>query len=171
MTERVIDDLTGPGLQAATGTVWELISDRVMGGVSDGRLAREELAGRPALRMTGSVSLENDGGFLQMALDLAPAGAAVDASTWRGIALEVLGDGGRYNLHLRTAAVTRPWQSYRLSFIAPPRWQRVTLPFAEAVPHRLEAPFDPTKLRRIGLVAIGEARRVDLALGRAAFYA
>ena len=57
---------------------WELLSDRVMGGVSSGRLSRETVSGRPAIRMQGDVSLANNGGFIQMALDLDPAGGAVD---------------------------------------------------------------------------------------------
>lgn len=168
---QTIDDLTGTGLSATTGTDWALVSDRVMGGVSSGRLDRVEVAGRPALRLTGKVSLENEGGFLQMALDLQPGGDPIDAAGWRGIALDVIGDGARYNLHLRTAAVERPWQSYRLSFVAPQRWTRVRLPFAQVAPHRVAVPFDPATLRRIGLVAIGQAREVDLALGYAGFYA
>jgi len=37
-------------------------------------------------------------------------------------------------------------------------------------PHRLETPLDVTRLRRIGLVAIGRAFFADLAVARLAFY-
>ena len=67
---RVIDDLGRDNLVATIGTRWQLVTDRVMGGVSDGTLVRETVSGRPALRMRGDVSLENNGGFVQMALDL-----------------------------------------------------------------------------------------------------
>lgn len=169
-TFAVIDDLSRPHPEAATGTAWELVSDRVMGGVSGGTITREEVEGRKALRMRGEVSLENNGGFLQIALDLAPGGESIDARDWRGIELEVLGNGEEYNLHLRTDDVTRPWQSYRQSFRAGGSWKAVRLDFAGFVPHRLEAPLDLTRLRRIGLVAIGRAFTADLAVAGVRFY-
>jgi hypothetical protein len=165
--DEVIDDPSRPD---AGGAAWELIRDGVMGGRSTGRLAREVVAGRPAVRLTGEVSLENNGGFVQMALDLRPDGGTVDAGAWDGVALDVLGNDETYNLHLRTADVVRPWQSYRRSFRAPPTWTTIRLPFAGFAPHRLDAPFDVRRLRRLGVVAIGRAFRVDVAVGGVRFY-
>ena len=167
----VIDALDRPAPLSSLGTRWEMIADRVMGGVSTGRMTRETVAGRPAIRLTGEVSLENNGGFLQIALDLAPNGGTVDASGWTGIALDVTGNGERYNLHLRTADVVRPWQSYRAGFEAGPEWRTVRLPFAGFEPHRIEAPLDLSRLRRLGIVAIGRAFRADIAVGGVRFYA
>jgi hypothetical protein len=165
----IIDALDQPHPRATNGADWELIADRVMGGVSTGAMARETVAGRVALRMRGTVSLENNGGFLQMALDLAPGGH-VDARGWSGIELDVLGDGERYNLHLRTADVIRPWQSYRAEFTATPEWRSVRLPFTAFEAHRIDAPLDLSRLRRLGVVAIGRAFTVDVALAGARFY-
>lgn len=161
----VLDDLSQPFPLAANGRCWELVTDGVMGGVSRGSLRRETVAGRPALRLTGAVSLANNGGFLQMALDLAAPGRLLDASAWDGIALAVQGNGESYGLHLRSDATTRPWQSWRQEFVATPDWQLIRLPFAGFRPHRIEAPLDPARLRRLGLVAIGRAFAADLALG------
>jgi hypothetical protein len=166
-----IDDLSAAGLEAANGGRWELLSDRVMGGVSSGTLTREIVAGRAALRLRGRVSLENNGGFVQMALDLAADGSTVDASAWTGIELDVHGDGETYGLHLRTDALTRPWQSWRQGFTAPPAWTLVRLPFAGFAPHRIETALDPSRLRRLGIVAIGRAFAPDLAIGGVRFYA
>ncbi|NHQ73415.1 CIA30 family protein [Roseovarius gahaiensis] len=166
----IIDNLSLPAGQTTCGTTWELVSDRVMGGVSDGSLTHCTVEGRPALRMTGTVSLENDGGFLQMALDLRPDGCGVDASGQTGLALDILGNDQRYNIHLRTADVTRPWQSYRAEFTAPGHWTTIKLPFSDFTPHRLTAPLDLSSLRRVGLVAIGRAFTADLALGDLRFY-
>jgi hypothetical protein len=82
----------------SSGTQWAGFTDRVMGGVSSGSLAREEFKGRSANVLRGSVSLENNGGFIQMATDLARQDIesnAVDASAFDGVELEVLcqGDG------------------------------------------------------------------------------
>ncbi len=151
-----------------TGT-WEMISDEVMGGVSDGRLSHEDVQGRYALRLTGHVSTENNGGFLQMARDLG-AGQGMDASGYTGLELNVLGNGEVYNIHLRTADVTRPWQSYRASFTAPSSWTTIQLPFADFTPHRLTSPLDLKSLIRLGIVAIGKAFYADIAVARLRFY-
>ena len=166
----LIDDLRFDSPLAITGNGWALISDRVMGGVSTGRMSREIIAGRDAIRMTGDVSLENNGGFLQVALDLGHAGGEVDASSWTGIRLEVLGNDQVYNLHLRTADIRRPWESYRQSFRAPGTWTSVTLPFDMFIPHRTERPLNLERLRRIGIVAIGREFKADIAIADIRFY-
>lgn len=165
-----IDDLTAPHPQASNGGSWELISDRVMGGVSNGRMQRHDVSGRKSVHLQGDVSLQNDGGFLQLALDLAADGSAVDASRWSGIEIDVIGNNERYNLHLRTADVVRPWQSYRRTFLARPEWETQRLPFHEFTPHRVDAPLNTGALRRIGIVAIGRPFRADVAIAGVRFY-
>ncbi len=160
---RAIDDLSRPFPETALGTRWEMVTDGVMGGVSRGQLRPAEVGGRAALRMTGEVSLANNGGFVQMAMDLAPSGL-LDAGGWRGIALDVAGNGEGYGVHLRTDAAVRPWQSWRQGFVAGD-WGRVFLPFEGFAPHRIEAALDPGRLRRLGIVAIGRAFSADLAVG------
>lgn len=167
----IIDDLRLDPPMAVTGNGWTLISDRVMGGVSAGRMSREIVAGRDAIRMTGNVSLDNNGGFLQVALDLGDTGGEVDARRWDGIRLEVFGNGEVYNFHLRTSDLRRPWESYRQSFRAPPEWMTVSLPFVSFAPHRTERPLNLARLRRIGIVAIGRAFEADIAIADIRFYA
>lgn len=140
-----------------------------MGGMSAGQLRTERVAGRPARHLTGTVSLANNGGFLQMAMDLAADGSTVDASACAGLELTVYGDGGAYGVHLRSSDLRRPWQSYRARFTAPPAWTTLTLPFDAFEAHRTDTPLDTTRLRRIGLIAIGTPGPVDLALGRLRF--
>jgi hypothetical protein len=161
----IIDDLSRERPIAAIGGKWQLITDQVMGGVSKGTAVRDVVAGRTAIRLRGDVSLENNGGFVQIALDLSPDGGVVDASAWSGIELDVFGTGEGYGAHLRTDALTRPWQSYRQSFKADAEWRTTQLPFDHFVPHRTNVPLDTHRLRRIGLVAIGRTFSADLALG------
>jgi hypothetical protein len=165
----IIDDLSDPAGLSALGTRWQLVTDQVMGGVSQGTLSREEVAGRPALVMRGDVRLENNGGFVQMALDLARPDAAGDGA-WQGLEIDVHGAPQAYSLHLRTTDLERPWQSYRQGFAARPEWQRLRLAFADFAAHRTEAPLDLTRLRRLGIVAIGRAFTADLAVGGVRFY-
>lgn len=155
---------------ALPNTAWRGLSDRVMGGVSREYLSDDVIDGRACVRLTGEVRLDNNGGFIQMAMDLAPEGRPLDATAFRGVALTVWGNGETYGAHLRTTDAVRPWQSYRASFTAEPRWRDIRIPFMEFRPYRLSRPLDPSALRRFGLVAIGRAFHADLAVARAELY-
>jgi hypothetical protein len=149
---------------------WRLVTDAVMGGVSEGTLTHGGVLGREAARLRGLVSTANNGGFIQIALDLDPDQNWLDASAFSGIALDVTGNGEEYGAHLRTTAMSRPQQSYRQGFVATAQWQTIRLPFSDFTPHRIEKPLDVARLRRIGLVAIGRQFEADLAIARLAFY-
>ena len=168
--DMLIDDFARPDLISTLGTRWRGVSDRVMGGISEASVTRDRIDGRTCLRLTGEVRLENDGGFIQASLDLARDSGSLDASGFRGLRLLVRGNGERYSLHLRTPDNVRPWQSYRAQFTAGSTWKTIDLPFAAFQPYRLEAPLDLTRLRRLGLVAIGRAFRADLAIAEIGFY-
>lgn len=154
---------------AATSNAWRLVTDQVMGGVSRGQTFATELDGRPCQRMCGEVSTDNNGGFVQIALDLADSGT-LDASAFAGIEIDVFGNGEHYNLHLRTTDNTRPWQAYRVSFQAETGWRRLSLPFAQFEAHRTDQPLRTERLRRLGLVAIGRPFQADLSVARVALY-
>ena len=167
----IIDDLRhGPPL-ATIGSHWQLLTDGVMGGISRGTMTRDIVDGRAAICLQGVVSLENNGGLLQIALDLSADGGVIDASIWDGIELDIRGDGEEYGVHLRTDALSRPWQSYRHLFTAAPAWHTIRLPLADFTAHRTDQPFDPRRLRRLGVVAIGRAFSCHLALGGVRFMA
>ncbi len=166
----VLDDFADQST-AQAGSRWRGFSDRVMGGRSDGRLVRTTLAGRPCLRLTGFVTREDNGGFLQMALDLAPWPEGFDASRYRGIEILVYGNDEHYNVHLRTADVRWYDQSYRATFHAAPEWRRLRLPWSAFKPHGLTAELDVQRLRRVGLLGWMREFEVDLALGEIALYA
>ena len=149
---------------------WEFVADTVMGGVSTGRVSQGVQQGRDATRLTGTVSLDNNGGFVQMAFDLAPDGSAVDASGFTGIELQVLGNAELYDLRLRTDALTRPWQSFRTEFLAPDKWSTLRIPFTDFMAHKTDARFDAAQLRRIGVLAIGRVFDADIAVASIQFY-
>jgi len=167
----IIDDMRFDPPLTVTGNGWVLLSDQVMGGVSEGTMTREIVAGREAIHMQGGVSLENNGGFLQIALDLGDAGGGVDARNWAGIQMDVFGNDQAYNLHLRTTDIHRPWESYRQGFPAPSKWTTVKLSFSDFVPHRTERPLNIARLRRIGIVAIGREFVADISIADIRFYA
>ena len=165
----IIDDRRTGNLDSTLGTSWRMFTDGVMGGVSSGTLTLASIDNRDCLRLQGDVRLENNGGFVQAALDIEKT-AAADASAFTGIVIDVYGNDEAYNLHLRTDDLWLPWQSYRATFQAPPGWQTLQLPFAEFSPYKTRSALDVTELERIGVVAIGRAFTADLCIGRLAFY-
>ena len=67
----VLDDRSSGDDRAQNGARWRLYTDGVMGGISQANIAFDVVDGRRCLRLSGDVSLENNGGFVQVALDLA----------------------------------------------------------------------------------------------------
>jgi hypothetical protein len=165
----LIDDFAVVGGPSRLGTPWRLVTDGVMGGVSAGGLSLAQIDGRRALCLRGEVRLENNGGFVQAALDLAPEGD-LDASAYSGIRLLVRGNGEAYNLHLKTADLRLPWQSYRSSFQTGPEWREIRLPFGGFEPHRIGVPLNTGHLRSLGLVAIGRAFSAELCVAEIGLY-
>ena len=166
----LIDNFSNDGLISALGTEWRGVSDRVMGGVSDVSIEHGNAEGQFFLRLRGDVRLENNGGFVQAALNLNPSGGVLDASAYRGLRLTVRGNDQLYSLHLRTPDATRPWQSYRAHFTAGTHWQTIDLPFEVFAPYRLDTPLDTRRLNRAGLVAIGRAFSADLLVSSISLY-
>jgi hypothetical protein len=166
----IIDDLSREPPIATIGTNWQLFTDTVMGGVSKATMARETIEGRAAIRLRGNVSLENNGGFVQISLDFRPDGGPIDASSWSGIEVDAFGNGEEYGVNLRTTDLTRPWQSYRQTFRATPHWGTVRLPFERFVPNRTDIPLEIHRLRRLGIIGIGREFFADISIGGVRFF-
>ena len=166
----LIDDFSDKTLLSRLATQWRGVSDQIMGGLSETSISHVIVDGHPCMRMTGDVRLENNGGFIQASLDLAPSGQTFDASNFSGVRLMVYGNAEQYSVHLRTSDNVRPWQSYRTHFTAERKWETIQLPFKKILPHRLNTPLATARLRRAGLVAIGRPFQADLAVSELAFY-
>ncbi|CAB9502663.1 complex i intermediate-associated protein 30 [Seminavis robusta] len=177
----LVDDLSEPFPVSSSGTQWAGFTDQVMGGRSSGSITREVMDGKLANVLRGKVSLENNGGFVQMATDLAldpSVSRTVDMSNYDGVELEVIYKGDReqedFNIHLKNDNCDRQFSSYRGTFSIPNgEWTTVRMPFSDFIgkgPGAEEAPFDPSTLRRIGVVAIGREMEVTLGLAGLKFY-
>lgn len=158
MTSTLLLDRMTP----ASAFAWTFLSDRVMGGVSQGAAAIEE----DAIRLTGKVSTENNGGFVQVrtALQGVPPAA-------QGLILRVRGTPQRYFIHLRTAQSARPWEFFQTAFDAQGDWRDLRLPFAvfEArggVRDGLRA----EAIRSLGLAAYGRDHEADVSLSALGLY-
>ena len=131
---------------------WRAINDAVMGGVSRGGLTAEDGIGV----FRGETSLENNGGFASVRRDP----EALDLSNASGLALQVRGDGRRYQLRLYTDQLPEG-AAYRAELQpAAGDWQRVTLPW-----HAFEAvfrgrrlpempPIDPSRIEQLGMMIV-----------------
>ena len=165
----IIDDRSSGSLVSTLGGDWRLMTDGVMGGVSSGNLAAENIEGEPCMRLSGNVRLDNNGGFIQATLDVQDT-EATDASDYQGLLLKVFGNDKEYNLHLRTKDVWLPWQSYRASFHAPAHWHSVKVPFTSFTGYRIGKKLDLKHLKRIGIVAIGQEFMADLCIANLSLY-
>lgn len=165
----IIDERAAVEMNPAASKSWSYVSDGVMGGVSAGSLVPALVDGRPCLRLQGEVRLDNNGGFIQGAIGIADEVRAL-ITGYSGVLVDVYGNGEAYNLHLRTRDLWLPWQSYRATFTAGPRWQTVRLPFNEFKAYRTGKALDPARLERIGIVAIGRAFAADVCVARVGLY-
>ena len=165
----IIDD---PGISNSNienADQWRLVTDNVMGGISQGRIITESVRGRRCLHMQGDVKLDNNGGFVQMALNL-PKDKIDNITSYTGLVFETYGNDESYNIHLRTSNLWLPWQSYRASFIAPSEWKTFYIPFTEFNSYRTSKALKVEKIERIGVVAIGREFTADLCLGKIGLY-
>jgi hypothetical protein len=113
------------------GTSWEGFTDRVMGGMSEMTVGIRQEEGIPFLSMSGTVSLRNNGGFIQSRLLLRKSGKpAFDASAWTGIRLVVRGVGSGYYLFLRTVDNRLPWAFFMAPIALTGDWEEVRIPFS-----------------------------------------
>ena len=144
---------------------WSVFSDRVMGGMSNARGVMSTVSGRCALHLTGNVSLEQNGGFLQAACSLgSPPGSGVNARGFHGVALSVCGAPGSYFVHLRTADTKAPWQYYGAPLPVSVDWTRVMVDWRAFKPVSTTTPLDISRIVRIGIVAAKTAFHADIAL-------
>ncbi len=167
---KLIDDFTRADGMSDLKTPWRNFTDRVMGGVSTSTVHREIVDGKKAMRLKGSVSLENNGGFIQTAVALAENGKYIDASSYKGIRLWVKGNGEKYYIHLRNGATRLPWQYYDAEFKANAKWTRVDIPFSVFKPESIHGEIDLKTLRSLGIVGAKKKFEADISVSYAAFY-
>jgi len=166
----IVDDFSRKDGLSSLNTRWRYIADRVMGGVSRGAMRMDTLADRLCLRLQGEVSLENSGGFIQVALPLSATSAPFDGRPFTGLRLSARGNGGTYYVHLRTSDSRRPWQYYYASFVAADEWRDIDLPFAMFTSKGLDMPLDTSRLVRVAIVAARKAHVADIAVSWIGFF-
>ena len=94
----VLEDLRNPG-NTIGGQEWYFVTDGVMGGVSEGSAKLDKVEKTKCHRMTGNVSTENNGGFIQIRTLLKPK---ININDYEGIFAYVYGNNKNYSFHIRT---------------------------------------------------------------------
>ncbi len=167
----LIDDFQDGDSVSALGTQWQALSDRVMGGRSDIEAQIGMSEGKAILTMRGKVSLENNGGFIQVRLPLGNAVETLDASDYSGFYITVRGIDGPYFAHLRTWNNRAPWSYYSAEINVTENWYTVRIPWSEFQPEStLRSSPDIENLVSLGIVAAKEEFQADLDISELGLY-
>ena len=147
---------------------WAYFADTVMGGVSAGGVEFKQEANQDYARITGTVSTENNGGFIQIRRDI----SSPSLPSPKGISLKVRGNSQRYYVHLRTSGARLPWQYYQGEFDVVEAWTDVRIPFSDFKPEGgfLRKNLNPSTLRTLGIVAYGRDHEAELEVSEIGFY-
>ena len=161
----IIDNLTPEKNQK-----WVFFTDRVMGGVSSGKLEIGSEDGSKFYRMTGNVSTANNGGFIQFQTDL--SNISNTEEVFNGIKIKVRGNNENYQIFIRTNLTVLPWQYYSSEFYASNQWKEIKLPFKSFKRSNFYQPknINNTDIRTLGIVAYGKDYSADLNVGLIEFY-
>ena len=150
------------------GKDWKFISDQVMGGVSDGKLEFINMEGYSFARMTGYVSLENNGGFIQFRKEVNGTGH----NDSKGLVVNVRGNNQKYFLHIRTTGTILPWQYYQAPFEVTQDWKKIKIAYDifERSGIMLSKKVKPKKITSIAIVAFGYEQEVLIDVDNISFY-
>jgi len=163
-----LDKLEKPGI-TSQGEKWSFFTDGVMGGLSEGQANVSNIEGNKCYQMTGNVTTENNGGFIQIRTPLNPL---INANQHEGIYIKVYGNNKNYSLFLRTEFTLAPWQYYSYSFIAKNKWVKFKIPFKDFQKSNFYQPkkLSNQNIKSVGLVASFDNFYANVCLAEIGFY-
>ncbi len=155
---------------------WEFIADTVMGGVSTGNVQFLSDDGQTVLKLSGTVSTANNGGFIQARLPLDQTNTNPLPETAQGIWLRARGNGQKYFVHVRTSGTLLPWQYYQAAFETTGQWQEIKLAWDDFKPSGglsgsllRDVPL-ADKVKSIAIVAFGRDHEADVEVAEIGYY-
>jgi hypothetical protein len=155
---------------------WEFIADTVMGGVSTGNVQFVTDNEQTVLKLSGTVSTANNGGFIQARLPLDQTATKQLPDTAQGIWLKARGNGQKYFVHVRTSGTLLPWQYYQAAFGTSDQWQTIKLAWDDFKPSGglsgsilRDVPL-ATKVKSIAIVAFGRDHEADVEVAEIGYY-
>ena len=150
---------------------WQYISDRTMGGISDGKATLEQDGEIFFARLTGNVSTENNGGFIQLRSRFSFANFEKDGKKIKGVRLNVRGNGETYHIFIRTSETQSYRDFYLASFKANSNWEIIDLPFNKFKHrHSTNLFLEGKNIRTLGIVAYGRDFISDISISKIIFY-
>ena len=165
------EDVLAYPFNADSGKYWQYVSDRVMGGISDGKVILEQDGEMYYVRLTGNVSTANNGGFIQLRAGVSFANSEKDGKNLQGVRLNVRGNGETYYIHIRTNESWSPSDYYATTFKADADWKMIDLPFNKFERRwSKDSRLDPKKIRSFGIVAYGRDHVSDFSVSTLEFY-
>ena len=149
---------------------WQYISDRTMGGISDGQAVLDKEGDIYFARLTGNVSTKNNGGFIQLRSTLTFINFDKKMINSKGVRLKVRGNGEVYHIFIRTSE-TRSYRDYfAATFIARDKWTIVDLPFSNFKNKFSNKDLDGNDIRTFGIVAYGREFKADVSVSEINLY-
>ena len=147
---------------------WTYLDDTVMGGKSQGFAQRLSVDGRDAIILTGTVSTENNGGFIQVRRVI----PTEPGTNINGVAFETKGNGDTYYIHIRNGSSRLPWQYYSAKFKTSAAWKSVTIPFDafERSGSFMSRSLNKNTIKSLGLVAYGKDHNASVFISGLTFY-
>ena len=144
-------------------TRWCFVTDKVMGGVSEGSLKIRSEDNFIYYNMQGNVSTKNNGGFIQFRTQIK---GHPKNKLFKGIRVKVRGNGEKYAIHVRTKYLFFPWQYYESIFTANNEWKIIDVPFSSFKKSNFYQPSDISSIdiNTVGVVAIGRDFQVNIDL-------
>ena len=139
---------------------WRYIADDVMGGISSGKVEFINIDGKSNALLTGNVSTENNGGFIQIRKELKD----INLSKADSIRIVARGNNEKYFIFLRTTGTILPWQYYSYEFNVKNEFSEVIMPISDFKKSGmlLANQINPKKITSIGIVAYGRDHYAEL---------
>ena len=132
---------------------WTYIADNVMGGVSEGKVEFNLVDSNVYALLSGNVSTENNGGFIQIRREL----KNIDLSKAKSIRVYARGNNEKYYIFLRTTGTILPWQYYSHQFTVNEEYNEFIMPIKDFKKSGtlLAKQVNPKKITSVAIVAYG----------------
>ena len=132
---------------------WKFFSDQVMGGKSTGKIEFYSQK-QKYLRMSGNVTTENNGGFIQFRYKIRKK----ISNNIKFLQIISRGNNEKYYIHLRTTGTLLPWQYYAKEFKVSRKWEKITINLSDFKRSSffLRKKIRPSKIKSLAVVAFGK---------------
>tara|TARA_Y100001970_G_scaffold242889_2_gene307698 strand:+ start:2406 stop:2957 length:552 start_codon:yes stop_codon:yes gene_type:complete len=149
---------------------WGYISDRTMGGISNGQAFLDQEGNLKFATLKGNVSTANNGGFIQLRSTLSFIDINNLERSLDGVRLMVRGNGETYHIFIRTSKTRSYRDFYYATFIANENWELVDLPFKKFKHRFSESSLKGDDIRTFAIVAYGRDFVSDVSISEIIFY-